>query len=134
MILVFNSKRKGDNSCFISSFRAMMHTNSLFFYVRSVYIYYLNNYQHDYFHRKKQYLQCRHLIPAQVDRTSTRAWLYKPPWIICQKIAKHTNGPRSLRKLRPDVRSFMLCIHVQETGWQSGTQSCLMPGQPTHLV
>ena len=50
------------------------------------------------------------------------------------KIAKHINGPRSLRKLRPDVRSFILCIDVQETGWQSGAQSCLMSGLPKHLV
>ena len=26
------------------------------------------------------------------------------------------------------------CIHAQETGWQSGARSCIMPGLPTHLV
>ena len=28
----------------------------------------------------------RHLFPAPVDRTSTSAWLFKHPWITCQKI------------------------------------------------
>ena len=27
-----------------------------------------------------------------------------------------------------------LCIHAQKTGCQSGVWSCIMPGQPTHLV
>ena len=33
-------------------------------------------------------LQYRHLIPAPVDRTSASAWLYKTPWITCQKITQ----------------------------------------------
>ena len=30
-------------------------------------------------------IQYRHLIPAPVDQTSAIAWLYKHPWITCQK-------------------------------------------------
>ena len=38
-------------------------------------------------------------------------------------------------KLRPYVRSGTCgCIHDQETSWQSGVRSCIMPGLPTHLV
>ena len=54
-------------------------------------------------------LQCRHLFPATVDRTSVNAWLYKHQWIICQR-----NTPRHLMthvtcesKLRSIVRSSM---------------------------
>ena len=34
-------------------------------------------------------LQCSHLIPAPVDRTSASAWLYRHPWITCQKSQAH---------------------------------------------
>ena len=27
-----------------------------------------------------------------------------------------------------------LCIHAEETEWQSRVRSCIMPGLPTHLV
>ena len=33
-------------------------------------------------------LQCRHLIPAPVDRTSGRVWLYKYPKITCTKMSQ----------------------------------------------
>ena len=56
-----------------------------------------------------QDLQYRHLIPAPVDRTFLSAWLYKHPWIICQK-----NKPNTLMtheacdsKLRSVVRPSM---------------------------
>ena len=26
------------------------------------------------------------------------------------------------------------CIHTQETGWQSGMRSCIMPGLPANLM
>ena len=34
-------------------------------------------------------VQYRHLIPTPVDRTSASAWLYKQPWIACQKIRQN---------------------------------------------
>ena len=33
---------------------------------------------------QKKHVQCRHLIPATVDRTSVSAWLYTHIWITCQ--------------------------------------------------
>ena len=33
-------------------------------------------------------VQYRHLIPAPVDRMSVSAWLYKHPWISCQRISQ----------------------------------------------
>ena len=38
--------------------------------------------------------------------------------------------------MTPDVacKSKLPGIHAQETGWQSGVRSCIMPGMPTHLV
>ena len=54
-------------------------------------------------------IQCRHLIPAPVDRTFANVCLYKHPWIACQKYK-----PGSLMidvtcesKLRSVVRSFI---------------------------
>ena len=35
-----------------------------------------------------QHIQYRHLIPAPVDRTSASFWLYKHPWVTCQKISQ----------------------------------------------
>ena len=29
---------------------------------------------------------------------------------------------------------FRTCIHIQETGWQLGMWSCILPGQPMNLV
>ena len=34
-----------------------------------------------------RFIQYRHLIPALVDRTSASAWLYRHPWMTCQKIS-----------------------------------------------
>ena len=63
----------------------------------------------DFTMHDSDHLQCRHLFPATVDRTSVNAWLYKHQWIICQR-----NKPRHLMthvacesKLRSIVRSSM---------------------------
>ena len=60
-------------------------------------------------------VQYGHLTPIQVDWTSVSAWLCQHPWITCQNICQ----------AHP-------CI--QETGWQSSTQLCIMPRLFTHLV
>ena len=38
--------------------------------------------------------------------------------------------------MRRSVVRLGICgrIHIQETGWQSGMRSCIMPGLSTHLV
>ena len=38
-------------------------------------------------------IQCRHSIPAPVDRTSTSAWLYKHPLVTCQKTSQAHQWP-----------------------------------------
>ena len=57
-------------------------------------------------------------------------WLYKHPWITCQKI-KHNYDPRSLR-----MKATFSCevIHAKEIGWQSSVRLHLIAGLPTHLV
>ena len=74
-------------------------------------------------------VQYRHLIPAPVDRTSGSAWLYKHPWITCQKMSQTHWWPKNYFLLWGHA-----CIFAQETGWQSGMRSCIMPGLPTHLM
>ena len=78
-------------------------------------------------------LQYSHLIPTPVDLTFVSARLYKQPWIKYQK-----EKPSSIMN---DPRCFWIkatfsweVIDAQETGWQSGVQSCIMPRLPTHLV
>ena len=44
--------------------------------------------QHSRVSSRTAYIQYRHEISARVDRTSTSAWLYKYPWITCQKISQ----------------------------------------------
>ena len=59
------------------------------------------------------------------------------PWITCQHSKPSTPMERVAceSKLRSVVRS-MICgrIHAQETRWQSGVRSCIMPGLPMHLM
>ena len=81
--------------------------------------------------------QYRQLIPAPINRRSACAWLYRHPWIICQKDkpnASITHIPCET-KLCSVIR-LETCgrIHALETGWQSGVRSCIIPGLPTHLV
>ena len=82
-------------------------------------------------------LMYTHLIPATVDQMSASSWLDKHPWITCQKkkpsMAMTQVACKS--KLLSVVRSGACSrIHAQETGWQSGVRSCIMPRLPMHLV
>ena len=79
-------------------------------------------------------LQYKHLIPSPVDRTSASAWLYKHLWITYQKHKPSTTMTHvaSELKLRSIERLFM--HPCQETGWQFGVWSCIMPGLPRYLV
>ena len=43
------------------------------------------------------HIQYRNVIPAQVDRTSASACLYKHPWITWQKMGQHTNDQRTVQ-------------------------------------
>ena len=61
-------------------------------------------------------IQYRHLIPAPVDWTSVSAWLYKHPWITCQKRPNtsmtHVAGG-SMLQVRSVVTSGACCrIHA----------------------
>ena len=79
-------------------------------------------------------LQYRHLIPAPVDRMSVSAWLYKHPWISCQRISQ-THWWRTKLVNQSYVQLWgHPGIHTQKTGWQSGMRSCIMPGLPANLV
>ena len=81
-------------------------------------------------------LQYRHLLPAPIDRASASAWLYKQPWITFQKISQTHRWSTYVGLL---IKAYFYLwghprIHAQETSWQQGMRSCIMPGLPRPLV
>ena len=88
--------------------------------------------------QSSQALQSRHLVPALVDLTSARAWLYKHPWITFGKEKKPSTSLTHVvceSKLRSFMRSATCSrIHAQETAWQSGVRSFIMYELSAHSV
>ena len=54
-------------------------------------------------------LQYRHLIPAQLDRTSVSAWLYHHPWIPCQKMTRKMTSQLNVGSIRKLSRT-LICL------------------------
>ena len=92
-----------------------------------------------YLHDQTVDKEYRHLIPAPVRGTSTSAWSYKHPWIVCLNTKPSTPVTLDIAcksKLRSVVRSG-ICAghnHTQITERQSRVRSCSMPKLPTHLM
>ena len=51
------------------------------------------HYPENIVYKQSRVKYCRHLIPPAIKRMSASAWLYKHPWITCQKVSQGHHWP-----------------------------------------